>query len=162
MHKYRGRLMRHIEARMQEDVFNWAKYYENRYEALKLLNASMNGVKLSSTKAGARAKRQGLKAGFPDIFLPVAKDGFHGLFIELKTPACKQLKIAKGVLSNAQKECIEALKNQGYKVEVCYGAHEAIDIIKGYIRYEASSFNGGATPSSLTTSLKRAQEDTHI
>ena len=37
-----------------------------------------------STAYGARMKRIGLRSGFPDLFFPVARGGFHGLFVEMK------------------------------------------------------------------------------
>lgn len=56
---------------------------EYKYPELWLLNGSLNGVRLSIGQA-VKAKRCGEKRGFPDIFLPVARKGFHGLAIELK------------------------------------------------------------------------------
>jgi hypothetical protein len=70
-------------------------------------------------------KRQGVKAGVPDLFLPVANHGKHGLFIEMK--------YGKGRTSPAQKEWIELLRENGYAAEVCYGASEAIDLIEKYL-----------------------------
>ena len=37
-------------------------------------------------------KRQGVKAGVPDICLPVARNGYHGLYIELKAGKNKATK----------------------------------------------------------------------
>lgn len=70
-------------------------------------------------------KRQGVKAGVPDLFLPVANQGKHGLFIEMK--------YGKGRTSPAQKEWIALLKENGYEAEVCYGSGEAIDLIEKYL-----------------------------
>ena len=76
--------MRNIEFNIQKQIFEWANMSIRKYPELKLLNASLNGVKLTSKVAGAKAKQSGMKKGFPDLFLPVARKGFHGLFIELK------------------------------------------------------------------------------
>ena len=35
-------------------------------------------------KTATILKRQGVKAGVPDLHLPVARGGYHGLYIELK------------------------------------------------------------------------------
>lgn len=37
-----------------------------------------------SERYGAELKRLGMRKGFPDLFIPQSKKGYHGLFIELK------------------------------------------------------------------------------
>jgi hypothetical protein len=51
-----------------------------------------------------------VKRGVPDLFLPVARGGFHGLWIELKA--------GKNPVNAAQKEWHAALVLQGYAVHV--------------------------------------------
>jgi len=106
-------------------VFYWAKLSERKYPELWLLNSSLNGVKLNMGVA-VKAKRSGMKKGYPDISLPVAKNGFHGLFIELK--------VGKNTTTPAQKEWIKRLTEQGYFCEVCFGAKNAIEVIKNYLQ----------------------------
>jgi len=79
----------------------------------------------------AKNKRQGLVAGIPDIFYAWARGGYHGLHIEMKRPKTETSR--KGVLSAAQKEMIDKLRNDGYRVEVCYGADEAMDVLRDYM-----------------------------
>lgn len=76
-------------------------------------------------KNGARLRREGLKKGIPDLFLPVAKMGYNGLFIEMKKRG--------GRTSPEQRWWIEKLRKQGYLVEVCDSSTKAIDLIKNYI-----------------------------
>ena len=71
-------------------------------------------------------KRQGVKSGVPDICLPVARGGYHGLYIELKAGR-------KSKPSENQMIWIVNLKNQGYKAEIAYGYDEAIGIIIDYL-----------------------------
>ena len=66
---------------------------------------------------GGILKAAGLKSGVPDICLPVANNGFHGLYIELK--------FGKNKATKAQEEYMAMLNAQGYKTAVCYGAEEA-------------------------------------
>ena len=80
-----------------------------------------------SVKTGARMKAEGLKKGVPDVCLPVARGGCHGLYIELKRQR-------GGTVSELQKEWITALTEQGYKAVVCRGADEAIKVIKEYLK----------------------------
>lgn len=123
--------MQNIEYANQVALFEWASIESKKYPCLSLLNASMNGVKLLNIKAGARAKKAGMKKGYPDIFLPVARNGYFGLFIELKRQ--KTSYSSKGTLTAEQKWWLENLNNQGYKAIVCYGFYEARDVILEYI-----------------------------
>jgi hypothetical protein len=113
------------ESEEQEKVFRWAEFSERQYPELELLNGSMNGAKRSIFQANL-AKRQGLKAGFPDISLYVSRGGYHGLFIEMK-------RIKKGRVSEDQKRILRSLKNQGYFACVCKGGDAAITVIEKYL-----------------------------
>ena len=108
----------------QVTVVEWARYNQSRYPALRLLHASANGG-LRHIITARRMKSEGVQAGIPDLFLPHAAGGYHGLFIEMK--------IKGGKLSQAQTWWLEALNAQGYKAVVCYGAIEAIACLKSYL-----------------------------
>ena len=73
-----------------------------------------------------RFKKQGVKAGIPDYFLPVATNKYHGLFIELKSKT--------GTLQASQKIAISKLLDQGYHVAVAKGADQAYQIVSEYIK----------------------------
>jgi len=120
--------MRDLEHIEQVHVFRWAKTHPE----LRFMLAIPNGGFRHKTTA-ARLKAEGVKAGVPDIALLIARRGYHGLLIELKTKANKILKVAKGRLSDSQKAYLEELNKQGYKTAVCYGADEAIQVIKEYM-----------------------------
>lgn len=88
-----------------------------------------------SPAQGAMLKRQGVKAGVPDvlIFRPFQKhisDGKSiiqsvyaaGLAIELKAPG--------GRLTETQKEWIETLTRCGWHVEVCRSIDAVIEIVE--------------------------------
>lgn len=77
-----------------------------------------------SYQYGAMLRRMGLRRGFPDLFVPLARLGYHGLFIEMKA--------GRGRLSDPQREWLEKLNKEGYAVSVCYGADEAIAKIRRY------------------------------
>ena len=108
----------------QKALFEWAKLNENKYPELKLLNASLNGVRMRIGQA-MKAKRAGMKKGYPDIFLPVARGDYHGLFIELK--------VKGNYPTKEQKWWLNELKKQGYKACVCYGFEEARQTILNYL-----------------------------
>jgi hypothetical protein len=71
-------------------------------------------------------KAEGLKGGVPDICLPVARGGHHGLYIELK-------RIKNSRVTEEQLKWLENLAGQGYVAAVCRGADEAIDLITRYL-----------------------------
>lgn len=74
----------------------------------------------------ARLKAQGVKAGVPDLCVPVARGGYHSLYIEMKA--------AKGgKISQHQAEWISLLRGQGMCAWVCKGADAAIACITQYM-----------------------------
>lgn len=77
--------------------------------------------------AGKRLIRLGMKAGWPDLFIAYPHGSYHGLFIELK--------INKNKLTAKQSEMMLVLGSQGYSCHVCYGAKEAMDCVKSYLRF---------------------------
>ncbi len=70
-------------------------------------------------------KREGVKAGVPDLCLPVARRIWHSLYIELKA--------GDGRLSEKQKDWVEALSQQGNLVAVAYSFEEAKGILVDYL-----------------------------
>ena len=60
----------------------------------------------------------GVKPGVPDIILPVAKQGYHGLAIELKA--------GKNKPTEHQLRWIEFLRSQHWYVAVCYSWEDAL------------------------------------
>ena len=80
-----------------------------------------------SVTARTKSKQEGLKAGVPDLMIPVPNKNHHGLFIEMK-------RVKNSKVSVHQKQWIELLNKQGYKAIVCYGNKEAIQEIENYIK----------------------------
>lgn len=75
---------------------------------------------------GSRSRMEGVKAGVPDICLPVENVNYGGLYIEMK-------KVNKGIVSDKQSEWHDFLRSHGYCVEVCHGWLAARDIILKYL-----------------------------
>jgi len=117
--------MKHTESAHQSQVIEWSRwaYKTGKYPMLNMLHCSLNGVKLSATQARI-AKAQGMLSGVPDLFLPVPRGCFHGLYIEMKSE--------KGRLTDNQKWFLSNAESLGYKTVVCYSANEAIEKIKEY------------------------------
>lgn len=74
----------------QQLLFRWARFYVSKYSELALLYHIPNGGSRRKSEAG-RFKAEGVKAGVPDLFLPAARENFHGLYIEMKRKAVETL-----------------------------------------------------------------------
>ena len=121
------------ESQEQKALFQWAGYAEQQYPELKLLHHIPNGGKRDSRTA-VNLKREGVKAGVPDICLPVARGQYHGLYIELKA--------GKNKTTTKQKEWLNALNQEGYATKVCYGWSEARETIEKYLGLGHSYYIG--------------------
>lgn len=109
-----------LESEEQAALFEWAAYYPE----LKWMFAIPNGGTRNPREA-RNLKRQGVKAGVSDIFLPLSRGKYNGLFIELK--------VGKNKPTNKQNEFINYANRQGYAAIVCYGFREAQAAITKYL-----------------------------
>lgn len=129
----------------QSALFCWAAQYapEELRSLLQLMFAIPNSGARGNRVAASHLKAEGVKAGVPDIMLPIAHRKFYshstdyitlynGLFIELKRPRSDAK--ARGRTSDAQEPFHAKLREQGYDVIVCYGWIEARDAIMKYLR----------------------------
>lgn len=121
-------MRRELEGGEQAALFDWVEIAKGTMPELALLFHIPNGGLRSKTEA-ARMKRQGVKAGVSDLFLPCSRGRWHGLFIELKA--------AGGRPSADQIRFIEDVRAQGYRAEICVGWTEAADLLKKYLRTRA-------------------------
>ena len=112
----------------QAAVCQWAALVREQYPELDLLFAIPNGARVAWTQA-KKLRAEGLAAGVPDLMLPVAREGYHGLFIEMK-------RRRGGNLSPEQKLWGDALRKQGYLVIMAAGADRAITWLEKYLRSE--------------------------
>jgi hypothetical protein len=110
----------------QADLISWAQYRSATMQELKTLFAIPNGG-ARHTATGKKLKAEGVKRGVPDLFLPVPRGNYCGLFVELK-------RRSGGRLSPKQKEWCEFLRAHGYAAEVCRGWEHAAHVIENYLR----------------------------
>lgn len=112
------------EAKEQEVVIRWCNLQACKHKELELMHHIPNGGRRDKREAIA-LKRQGVRAGVPDLHLPVARKGYNSLYIEMK--------VGKNKCSENQNKWISRLLEQGHQVKVCYGSLEAIETIKKYL-----------------------------
>jgi hypothetical protein len=102
--------------------------YENSplaVPALRWLHAIPNGGYRDPVTA-ARMKAEGVKSGVADIFLPVARGGVHGLYIEMKKPG-------SGKQSKEQIEFQQFCVEQWFAYVVCDTWREAASTLQYYL-----------------------------
>lgn len=113
------------ESTEQRALFEWAAYAAARHPELRLLFHIPNGGSRNVIEAH-NLKLQGVRAGVPDICLPVPRGPYAALYIELK-------RTQRGRVSDAQRGWLEALNRAGNKAVVCNGWEAARQTILEYL-----------------------------
>lgn len=88
-----------------------------------------NGEMRDKATAG-KLKSAGVRAGVPDVLVPVVRKPYAGLWLEFK--------VGRNGLSKEQKAFQAFLLQQGYLVVVCYSSLEAIDAVERYLGVPAA------------------------
>jgi hypothetical protein len=109
----------------QVALFLWAEEMESQHPELHWLFAVPNWIGTRTKKHGAYLKAEGRKPGVPDVWLPVARKGYHGLVIEMKVKPNRP--------SDAQTGWLVWLEAAGYSAHVCYSTEEAQAVILDYL-----------------------------
>lgn len=122
------------EHREQAKLVRWARMCAARsgVEALRWLHHSPNGGRRDKFTA-AQMVALGTSAGFPDLILPVRVGELSGLAIEMKSPD------GKGRLTALQRDWLEHLEANGWRVLVCESADEASEEIARYLDLDPRS-----------------------
>lgn len=123
--------MRHRESNIQIQCVRYftLQYPEYTWRTAdghfgSLLNSVPNGGHRSATEA-AIMKAEGVVPGVADLELNIARGGYHGLKIEMKTDTGRQ--------SPSQKAWQTQIEAQGYKYAVCRSFDEFVKIIENYL-----------------------------
>jgi hypothetical protein len=126
----------------QAALIDWARQFAHECPELELLHAiPLGGLRPSQVRldprtghqiryspAGQKLRAEGAKEGVPDLCLPVAREAFYGLYIEMKYGRNKP--------THKQDWWIARLRGQGYRVEVCWSFEEARDVLIDYLGLE--------------------------
>lgn len=112
----------HEEDDLQMQCVRW---FQLQFPQLsRLLHHSPNGGKRNA-REGARFKQMGTQAGFPDLILLVAANGYHALMLELKTRTGRQ--------QDSQKDYQKRVEEQGYRYVVIRSFDQFRETIKDYL-----------------------------
>ena len=101
-------------------IFDWIRKQKLHKVAFHIANE-----RKTTPQGGALLRRMGVLAGVSDIFLARAKNGFHGLFLEIKADG--------GKLSPNQIEFLKSMDTEGYDTDTCVGHKAAIQRISEYL-----------------------------
>ncbi len=115
--------MKHEESKIQQVIISWCELNKQKYKDIEFIHHSPNGG-FRNIREASRFKKEGVRAGFPDLFLAVPQKGFNGLFVEVKT--------SKGKLSPNQKLWKEKSINNGYAFYIVRSLEDFINVIKDY------------------------------
>jgi VRR-NUC domain len=115
---------RELERRHQVALIKWVREVKDAYPVLNLLYAVPNGG-YRNIYVARKLKAEGVRAGVPDLCLPAARRGYHGLYIEMKSE--------EGVATKEQKAFLRSVLEEGYCAVIAEGVDQARSTIGWYI-----------------------------
>ena len=115
------------EAQEQREFFHLVRSLEPIYPELKMVKSDQAGMHTHPAQAN-KAKAGGMRRGFPDIDVPIARGGYTGMHIEMKSE--------RGQLTEDQKWWLAQLRDQDRKCVVCRSAQQAWEELSKYLGIE--------------------------
>jgi hypothetical protein len=110
----------------QVALFEWAERKLSLYPELAFLFAIPNAGAGAQRGQAGKMKAEGVKPGVPDLFLPIARNGYYGCFIEMK-------RIKGSRTDPEQTDWLFNLHLQGYFTAVCKGCEQAQKVLVAYL-----------------------------
>jgi hypothetical protein len=123
---------RATEHELQTRVINWARNNATWAPCLEWLHAIPNGAQYGADRHLAiiqnnKLKAEGLTPGICDLFLPFPARGYHGLYLEMKSPG-KLNDVRPG-----QRDFMTYAESVGYLCEVHDSSEAAIEALEWYL-----------------------------
>ena len=114
------------EAQIQNKIIRDAKKipYKGRSLSDYIVHVPNGGKRSKRVAAGLKHSR--VKRGYPDLVVDIARNGYHGLRIELKDES-------GGTTSEDQKERLQMLSDEGYLAVIRSGYQAAFNEILDYM-----------------------------
>lgn len=112
--------MKEQEHNIQVSCVNYFRYQYPDH----LIWAIPNGGQRNAIVA-SKLKAEGVLAGVPDLFIATARNGYHGLFVEMKAGKNKPTAEQTAVMLD--------LYAENYKCEVCYSLDEFMNVVDTYL-----------------------------
>jgi VRR-NUC domain-containing protein len=115
---------RELERRYQVALIKWVSEVKDAYPVLDLLYAVPNGG-YRNIYFARKLKAEGVRAGVPDLCLPAARRGYHGLYIEMKSE--------EGVATKEQKAFLRGVLEESYCAVIAEGVDQAREVLAWHI-----------------------------
>jgi hypothetical protein len=116
-------IMKISEHQEQVALVSW---FRLAFPKFKLHLFSIPNGEYRHIATAVKLKRSGVLAGVSDLFLMIPKNGYHGMWIEMKAKT--------GSVSDSQKEFMAAASSMNYLAVVCFGFDEAKTAITNYLQ----------------------------
>jgi len=116
------------ESTEQQLTVSWFRLQYSKYRLISIPNGQMVGGRNKYALVN-KYKKEGMLPGVSDLFLCVPKNGYGGLWIEMKARA----KTASS-LSPDQRIWLSDMEKAGYKAEWAAGFEQAKKIIEEYLK----------------------------
>lgn len=113
------------ESLAQQRIFKWAAAQWQWMPDIAMMYHIPNEGSGGNYGRTQKLLSEGMKPGMPDIHLPVPKNGYHGLWIELKVGYNKP--------TQQQLECLAELRRLGHYAQWVKGEEAAIELISRYM-----------------------------
>gem|GEM_PF-821401 len=131
-----------LEKDEQAQLFRWASYAVVTHPELVTLHAIPNaggyvGGFQNNMQRVLAMKREGMRAGVPDVHLPHARGKYHSFYIELK-----RIGATASATSDRQRDWHERLRAAGNAVAVCRGWEAARDALLAYLALDTTTNRG--------------------
>jgi hypothetical protein len=114
------------------------RYLSYQYGEILFLSDTIASLKLTPAQANRNKKIQKFGFSCPDLLILEPRNGYNGLFIELKveTPFKKngEIKASKDDHLKNQLEAINKLNEKGYMAVFSWGFDMTKDIIDNYLK----------------------------
>lgn len=117
----------------QVDYFRLLGLVTHKLPVVEFIFAIPNGGHRHKGTA-IRMKKEGVKSGVWDICVPIARQNYHGLYIEFK--------YGKGTLTDSQKRYQDFFEQQGYLCKVFYDSLKAFRFTINYISGKEPEYYG--------------------
>lgn len=114
-----------------------AEYLTLQYPGI-IFRSDLGGIRLNMGQAVEAKRLQGGKGrGFPDFFVCCARQGYHGLFGEIKTSATEVYtrtgRLRQDTHTQEQWRVLQRLCEEGYLAGFWLGFDHAIQVINRYL-----------------------------
>lgn len=115
------------ESEQQQLVISWFRLQYPKYRLISIPNGTMIGGRNKYALVN-KYKKEGMLPGVSDLFLCVPRNGYNGLWLEMKARG----KTASS-LSQDQRIWLSDMEKIGYRAVCCFGFDHARKVIIEYM-----------------------------